>query len=89
MSYILRHGAEKEGVRMTQDGWVKVQELLRMRKMVSWKVSVDELKGLVETNAKQRFALKEERGVLFIRASQGHSMKKVQRFFFFFLSLGY
>ena len=67
---------------MDGDGWVCVDELLKTRKMRGWQVKEPELKELVASNGKQRFALKEEGGKLFIRANQGHSIKSVKRFFF-------
>uniref|UniRef100_A0A7S4KUD4 2'-phosphotransferase n=1 Tax=Paramoeba aestuarina TaxID=180227 RepID=A0A7S4KUD4_9EUKA len=78
MSYVLRHGAAKEGVKMDAGGWVEVDALLSLKKMASKKVSEEELKVVVTTNAKKRFALKEEDGVLFIRATQGHSLDSVK-----------
>ena len=37
--------------------------------------TIDRVKNLVDNCPKQRFALKEEGGVLFIRANQGHSIE--------------
>ncbi len=41
LSYILRHGAQKEGVPIRDDGYVKVADLVR----------IDELAALVATDA--------------------------------------
>ncbi|CAD6574539.1 MAG: hypothetical protein CYPHOPRED_005450 [Cyphobasidiales sp. Tagirdzhanova-0007] len=80
LSYILRHGATKEGLKVRTDGFVRVDELLRRPKLKE--LDLDTLRSLVAANAKQRFAIKEandsttgETGVLWIRANQGHSLE--------------
>ena len=69
LSYLLRHGAEKEGLIIRKDGYCKVLDIL---KYVG--ISLNKLKEIVSENSKQRFSLIDESGVYWIRANQGHSV---------------
>ncbi|KAJ2385406.1 tRNA 2'-phosphotransferase [Coemansia sp. RSA 2611] len=78
LSYLLRHGAVQEGLRLRADGSIALNELQKHHKLQS--VSFDRIKHIVETNEKQRFVLFAEPAadsepVWYIRASQGHSLK--------------
>lgn len=72
-SWLLRHGAEKEGLVVYPGGWVILDDILRKPNFK--KFTIDQVKELVDNCPKQRFALKEEEGVLYIRATQGHSIE--------------
>ncbi|MCJ1465421.1 hypothetical protein MMC07_004039 [Pseudocyphellaria aurata] len=56
-SYVLRHGAAKEGLRLDESGYANVADLLSWRRLASMSVTFAELKSVIDTNAKQRFAL--------------------------------
>jgi len=73
LTYLLRHGAEKEGLHMRPDGFVLVSEILNLRKLKG--KTEQDVRKTVETDDKQRFAFSEEDGVLYIRANQGHSIE--------------
>lgn len=73
LSYVLRHGASKEGLEIDSSGFVKVRELLRHAKFSCY--TEQDIRNVVEHNEKQRFALKENSGELLIRANQGHSIE--------------
>eukprot|EP01113_Clastostelium_recurvatum_P049315 TRINITY_DN9116_c0_g1_i3.p1 TRINITY_DN9116_c0_g1~~TRINITY_DN9116_c0_g1_i3.p1 ORF type:complete len:342 (+),score=79.58 TRINITY_DN9116_c0_g1_i3:31-1056(+) len=75
LSYVLRHGAQKEGFNMSPDGFVLVEDILKSKFCDGYTLA--DVQRVVQTNDKQRFALKEEGGILFIRANQGHSIKEV------------
>ncbi|KAA8905730.1 phosphotransferase 1 [Sphaerosporella brunnea] len=57
LSYTLRHGAEKEGLKLRSDGYANVSELLAMNKFKSLGLTFPELKRLVAENDKQRYKL--------------------------------
>ncbi|KAI9809511.1 MAG: hypothetical protein M1827_006817 [Pycnora praestabilis] len=57
VSWILRHGAEKEGLILNKEGYANVAELLTWKKLKSQKVTFEELKQVVADNDKQRFSL--------------------------------
>ena len=78
MSYLLRHGAEKEGLMIRSDGYILMEDLLNHRTMKKIKVGIKDVQFIVNNNDKKRFELLEENGVWFIRAVQGHSMATVQ-----------
>jgi 2'-phosphotransferase len=72
LSWALRHGAQSLGLHMRPDGFVSLSELLTKKRFNQ--VTVDQVRHIVETNDKQRFALLEEDSGLYIRANQGHSL---------------
>ncbi|XP_071545703.1 tRNA 2'-phosphotransferase 1 isoform X2 [Panulirus ornatus] len=73
LSWLLRHGAEKEGLTLGPGGWIKLNDVLKRPKFQ--RVREEEVKQLVVNCPKQRFGLLEEKGELFIRANQGHSLQ--------------
>ncbi|POY71759.1 hypothetical protein BMF94_5120 [Rhodotorula taiwanensis] len=79
LSYILRHGAAKEGLKLRSDGFVRVEDLMKRPKLKG--CDLDTLERIVRDNAKQRFTLQAEptgqdgADELWIRANQGHSVK--------------
>lgn len=75
LSWILRHGATKEGLSIDSSGYVRVSELLQHHKFTH--LTLDDIHQVVLNNNKKRFVLKEEGGELYIRASQGHSIKVI------------
>lgn len=71
LSWVLRHGIAKKGLTMTSDGYVLWDDLAKLNEFS--KYTFDDIKNVVETNDKKRFALQEKDGQWFIRANQGHS----------------
>ncbi|GAB7358044.1 hypothetical protein MBLNU230_g0207t1 [Neophaeotheca triangularis] len=57
MSWLLRHGAEKEGLTLDEGGFVSVDEMLNTRTLRSLKVTFPELRQLVADNDKKRYTL--------------------------------
>lgn len=76
LSYILRHGAEKEGLKLDEGGYINVSAILQLPAFKRCGYSESEVVTVVETNDKQRFALRKHpsAGILQIRANQGHSI---------------
>lgn len=72
LSLILRHSPETIGLALDANGWVSVEELLTKTAKAKQSISFDELKEVVETNDKKRFAFSEDLSL--IRANQGHSV---------------
>ena len=73
LSLILRHEPERVGLTLGEAGWVNVDDLLRAVNQHGIALSVEDLKHVVETNNKKRFAFSEDGRR--IRASQGHSVE--------------
>ena len=73
LSLILRHEPERIGLKLDSAGWTSVDELLVAVNRHGISLSSEQLKRLVETSDKQRFAFSEDR--LRIRANQGHSVE--------------
>ncbi|KAL0572071.1 tRNA 2'-phosphotransferase [Marasmius crinis-equi] len=83
LSWLLRHGAQSEGLAMRPDGYVKVTDLLSNPKLASQNVDLAAVQAIVQADAKQRYSLvneKDESGSdeWYIRANQGHSIKEVK-----------
>jgi len=76
LSYVLRHGAQKEGLQMTPDGYILVDDILAHRNARGR--SVVDVRRVVDSNDKQRFSLSEKQGRLYIKANQGHSIEVQQ-----------
>lgn len=72
LSFGLRHRPDKLGLRLDEAGWAAVDHVLESLATQGEKLSVEELKHLVATSDKQRFALSEDGRR--IRANQGHSV---------------
>ncbi|XP_058008322.1 uncharacterized protein LOC110656226 isoform X2 [Hevea brasiliensis] len=83
LTRILRHMASELNLNMRSDGYVKVQDLLKLNMKTFANIplrshTVDDIKEAVRKDNKQRFSLLEENGELLIRASQGHTVKTVE-----------
>ncbi|KAM3397712.1 tRNA 2'-phosphotransferase 1 [Capsicum galapagoense] len=83
LTRILRHMASGLNLNMRNDGYVKVQDLLKLNLKTFANVplrshTVDDVKEAVQKDNKQRFGLLEENGELLIRANQGHTVKIVE-----------
>ncbi|KAL2892420.1 tRNA 2'-phosphotransferase 1 [Bienertia sinuspersici] len=80
---ILRHGATELNLDMRSDGYVKLQDLLKLNIKSRSNIplsshSIDEIQEAVRIDNKQRLGLLQEDGELWIRANQGHSVKSVE-----------
>jgi len=72
LSLILRHEPERVGLKLDEAGWVGVEELLKAVNQHGVSLTLDQLKHLVATSDKKRFAFSDDGSS--IRASQGHSV---------------
>ncbi|KAJ1648714.1 hypothetical protein J3B02_005809 [Coemansia erecta] len=77
LSYILRHGAAKEGLVLREDGSILVSELQKFKNLNS--ATFEQIKRVVDTNDKKRYTLfaeedKKGHPHWYIRANQGHSI---------------
>jgi putative RNA 2'-phosphotransferase len=73
LSLILRHEPHRVGLQLDGAGWVDVDLLLKAVHENGISLTLDQLKEVVATNPKKRFALSEDG--FRIRASQGHSLE--------------
>ena len=73
LSLVLRHEPQAAGLSLDKAGWVGVAELLAGCARVGVAISQEELREIVGTSDKQRFALSDDG--LRIRANQGHSVE--------------
>ena len=73
LSLILRHEPERAGLKPGEAGWVGVEELLQAVNSHGVTLTLDQLKHIVATSDKKRFAFSDDGQR--IRASQGHSIE--------------
>ncbi|CAG8567471.1 5320_t:CDS:2, partial [Paraglomus brasilianum] len=79
ISYILRHGARKEGITIRSDGYARLDELMKLSQFES--ISLGKIKNIIKNDAKQRFNLIKEvdhntgTAMWWVRANQGHSFE--------------
>ncbi|KAH7878867.1 KptA family-domain-containing protein [Lentinula edodes] len=78
LSWLLRHGAQSEGLTMRADGYVKVIDLLENPKIKSQALDLTGLQQIVNADSKQRYSLVCEDDIWWIKANQGHSIKAVK-----------
>jgi putative RNA 2'-phosphotransferase len=72
LSYILRHLPETIGLKLDENGWADVNELIAKFDLYDRKIDFEQLDYIVENNDKKRFAFNGDKTK--IRASQGHSI---------------
>ncbi|KAJ2506852.1 tRNA 2'-phosphotransferase [Coemansia sp. RSA 2049] len=81
LSYVLRHGAAKEGLELREDGSISLTQLCAHERLQH--TTFEQIKRVVDTNDKKRYALfqEEQAGAndggkeWFIRATQGHTIE--------------
>ena len=73
LSLILRHKPETVGIKLDENGWANVEELLRGIKKIGRKIDFVTLEKVVRENDKQRFSFNDDKTK--IRANQGHSIQ--------------
>jgi putative RNA 2'-phosphotransferase len=72
LSLVLRHKPEAIGLTLDQNGWAKVEDLLRLANSTGRRLTRPLLEHVVAENDKQRFAFSDDGQ--HIRANQGHSI---------------
>jgi putative RNA 2'-phosphotransferase len=73
LSLVLRHKPEAIGISLDENGWASTEELLSKTNANGHSLTLEELKEIVRTNDKKRFAFSED--FTRIGASQGHSVE--------------
>lgn len=79
LSFVLRHKPEAIGLKLDKEGWAGIDLLIKLAATSPQGLAFDRaaLDVVVETNAKKRFEISEDR--MKIRAVQGHSTEEVER----------
>jgi len=78
LAQTLRHSGRSEGLDIRSDGYVPLDEVLKLPSFSKLNPSLEDIRKVVETNDKQRFTLLEDAcGHFLIRANQGHSMEGI------------
>jgi putative RNA 2'-phosphotransferase len=72
LSLVLRHKPETIGLVLDENGWAKIEDLIRLANQQGTRLSRSLLEQVVVQNDKQRFAFSEDGQR--IRANQGHSV---------------
>lgn len=72
VSYVLRHKPDEIGVKLNEQGWTNVVNLIEKSKD-KCHFNLEDLKEVVKNNSKKRFEFSEDGSM--IRARQGHSVE--------------
>ncbi len=72
LSYILRHSPETISLKLDENGWADVNELMAKFDLYDKRIDFELLEYIVENNDKKRFAFNDDKTK--IRANQGHSI---------------
>jgi putative RNA 2'-phosphotransferase len=72
LSLILRHKPETINIKLDEQGWASVQELINQLNKNNYPVTFEMLEYVVKSNNKSRFSFNEDKTK--IRANQGHSV---------------
>ena len=72
LSLILRHKPERIDLKLDENGWAEVDDLIQKANTKGFKFDTEKLNTIVENNNKKRFAFNEDKSK--IRANQGHSI---------------
>lgn len=72
LSYVLRHAPESIGLKLDDNGWADIDELLEKAAVAGQSFSLETLQGVVADSDKKRFTLSPDGRA--IRAAQGHSV---------------
>ncbi|WP_299622001.1 RNA 2'-phosphotransferase [uncultured Tenacibaculum sp.] len=75
LSLLLRHQPDLIGLKLDENGWADVAELIEKSKRKGKYFSIEKLEEVVATNDKKRFSFNEDQTK--IRANQGHSLKTI------------
>lgn len=79
MSYVLRHGAEKEGIQMNSGGYIRMDDLLTYLQKKSKRSNLTLVHEIVDNNEKKRYEVMTDKdGLEWIRAAQGHTLETVK-----------
>ena len=73
LSYVLRHGSRSQNLKMTEDGFVTMLDLLQCLQNNNLFASPNDILNIIKTDAKSRFYFDESKQS--IRCNQGHSIK--------------
>jgi len=73
LSLVLRHEPDKIGLKLDDEGWTSVSELLSRMRVDGHPITFEELLTVVVMNDKQRFSFSDDKTL--IRANQGHSVQ--------------
>ncbi|CCH42720.1 putative RNA 2'-phosphotransferase [Wickerhamomyces ciferrii] len=78
LSYLLRHGAEKEKLIIDPQGYVSLSQILSNNRIKTHKTTKEDIERIVAENNKKRFnLLVKDDGQTYICANQGHSLKSI------------
>lgn len=73
LSLVLRHKPEIINIRLDEQGWTNVQDLIVQLNKNNYAITLEMLEHVVRSNKKRRFSFNEDKTK--IRANQGHSIE--------------
>jgi RNA:NAD 2'-phosphotransferase (TPT1/KptA family) len=78
LTQILRHQAERYQLEIRPDGYILIDDLLKVPTLIKFHPDLSLLQEVVKNCPKQRFDLRELDHKWYIRANQGHSIQSIE-----------
>jgi len=80
LSYLLKHGAHKEGLKIDKEGFVRIDDILQLEFYRNRRIPAERIKKIAGTTEFRRYQVKTETDqngnpVDYIRATEGHTLK--------------
>lgn len=79
LSWILRYKAIDFGLKIDQEGYVKIEDIINLQRSKKYHFTIEMIKEIALIDKKGRYQIKEEQSVLYIRALKGDDAYKIAK----------
>ena len=79
LSWLLRYKAIDFGLKIDQEGYVKIEDIINLQRSKKYHFTIEMIKEIALIDKKGRYQIKEEQSVLYIRALKGDDAYKIAK----------